>query len=103
MSGSEFQATLQVIANLPGAEAVVCANAAWGAINGKGAKSACPKFQVHVGENSGVTVYGTYDLLAALNYKNGTTGLGLNAVCNALAGTSGLEAPAAMRAYAGLT
>jgi hypothetical protein len=29
------------------------------------------------------------DLLGALNAKNGTTGLGLNAVCNSLAGLTG--------------
>ena len=35
------------------------------------------------------------DLLGALNAKAGTDGLGLNAVCNALAGTSNLDADGA--------
>jgi len=36
-----------------------------------------------------------YDLLGALNAKAGTTGLGLNEVCNELAGTTNLDADAA--------
>ena len=35
------------------------------------------------------------DLLGALNYKAGTSGLGLNAVCNLLAGTTGLDSDGA--------
>jgi len=35
------------------------------------------------------------DLLGALNYKAGTNGLGLNAVCNLLAGTSNLDSDGA--------
>lgn len=36
-------------------------------------------------------------LLAALNTKNGTWGIGLDLVCNQLAGTSGFSAQAALR------
>ena len=62
------------------------ANAAWGAINGHGAKAAT------TGQS----------MLAALNSKAGTTGQGLNAVCNTLAGTTGFEADLALRIYAGI-
>lgn len=41
-------------------------------------------------------------MVAALNAKAGTTGQGLNAVCNTLAGTSGFEADLALRIYAGI-
>ena len=34
-----------------------------------------------------------WEVLGALNAKNGTTGLGLGAVCNALAGTTNLSPP----------
>lgn len=42
---------------------------------------------------------GTTDLslLAALNAKNGSTGIGLDLVCNELAGTSDFSAQAALR------
>ena len=40
-------------------------------------------------------------LLGALNAKNGSYGLGFNAVCNSLAGTSGLSGVAALNALAG--
>jgi hypothetical protein len=39
------------------------------------------------------------DLLGALNYKAGTSGLGLNEVCNLLAGTTNLEADAASQYF----
>jgi hypothetical protein len=40
--------------------------------------------------------HSTKDLLGALNDKNGSYGLGLNLVCNRLAGTVNLEAQAAL-------
>lgn len=39
------------------------------------------------------------DLIGALNYKAGTTGLGLNAVCNLLANTTNLDADSAARFF----
>jgi len=73
----------------------LAANAAWGAINGHGAKAATltngvPKFS----------------MVGALNAKAGITNLtalqDINLVCNTLAGTTGLEACLALRTYAGL-
>ena len=101
MAGLAFDGVLQLLAGLPGAGPDLCANAHWNAINGHGAKAASTPFAVHVGD--GITVYGTLSLLGALNQKNGTTGLGMNEVCNELAGTRGLEAPLALRTYAGLS
>jgi len=39
------------------------------------------------------------DLLGALNYKAGTSGLGLNAVCNVLAGTTNLDSDLAAQYF----
>lgn len=68
------------------------ANMAWPAINGHGIQAAT------------LTPAGRpmLSMVAALNAKAGTTGQGLNAVCNTLAGTSGFEADLALRIYAGI-
>ena len=89
--GLELQGVLQYLANSTGS-AQLCANQAWGAINSHGAKAAT----LDASGNS------YWALEGALNAKNGTTGLGLDLVCNQLAGTTGLEAQLALRVYAGL-
>ena len=100
--GLELQGVLNYLAGTIGVGQDLAANMAWGAINSHGAKAACPPVPVHK-LNTGVILYGLYGLVGALNYKNGTTGLGLNEVCNELAGTTGLEAQLALRTYAGLS
>jgi hypothetical protein len=82
-----LQGVLQLLAN-SNADAALCANLAWGAINSHGAKAA----------TSGTPE----DIVGALNAKNGSIGLDINLVCNQLAGTVGLEADLALRTYAGL-
>lgn len=62
-----------------------------------------PYLEAQAAANKWAGVSG-YDLLAALNIKNGTYGinaLGLNGVCNALANTSNLEAQDALSYLAG--
>jgi hypothetical protein len=66
----------------------LAANAAWGAINGHGAKAA--------------TVGNPLEMVGALNLKAGTVGQDINLVANTIAGTVGLEAALALRVYAGL-
>ena len=89
--GLELQGVLQYLAN-SNADAGYCANAAWAAINGH------PQQPSSLGTDN---IPGQ-SMIGALNYKNGTVGLGLNLVCNQLAGTTGLEAQLALRVYAGL-
>lgn len=91
-SGLEWNGILQVLAALPQGGEGLCANAAWGAVNGHGAKAST------LGTNGQPTL----STLGALNAKNGTVGLGLDLVCNQLAGTTGLEAQLALRTYCGL-
>ena len=95
-AGLELVGILQTLAgftpNGAAPDDCYCANAPWAPINGNGAK---PSSLVTDGV-PGQSVIG------ALNYKNGTVGLGLNLVCNQLAGTAGLEAQLALRVYAGL-
>lgn len=99
--GFELQGVLNFLAGTIGVGQDLAANMAWGAINSHGAKAACPPVPVHT-LDTGTILYGIYGLVGALNYKNGTTGLGLDLVCNQLAGTTGLEAQLALRVYAGL-
>jgi hypothetical protein len=96
-SGLEMGGVLNYLAGITattGADdgGALAANAAWGAINGHGAKA------------SSLTAGGDckYDMLGALNAKAGTVGQDINLVCNTLAGTVGLEAQLALRTYAGL-
>ena len=89
--GLELQGVLQYLSGSD-ADAALCANLAWAAINGHGAKAATLNA-------NGSPVY---ELVGALNAKAGTIGQGLNGACNALAGTTGLEAQLALRTYAGL-
>ena len=70
----------------------LAANAAWGAINGHGAKAATLT-------SKGVP---QLEMVGALNAKAGTVGQDVNLVCNTLAGTKGLEAALALITYAGL-
>lgn len=91
-AGLELNGVLDVLAGSTGLGGALAANAAWAPINSHGAKAASlnadgsPKFE----------------MIGALNFKNGSTGLGLDLVCNQIAGTSGLEAQLALRTYAGL-
>ena len=90
-TGLELQGVLQFLAGTTDS-GDLCANQAWAAVNSHGIKAAT------------LNADGTpqYAMLGALNAKNGSTGLGLNLVCNQLAGTTGLEAQLALRTYAGL-
>lgn len=90
-AGLELQGVLQYLSG-SNADAALCANLAWAAINGYGIKAAT------LNANNSPA----YELVGALNAKAGTVGLGLNGACNALAGTTGLEAQLALRTYAGL-
>lgn len=89
--GLELQGVLQYLSGTT-FDAPLCANQAWAAINGHGIKAATLN-----ADGSPV-----YELVGALNAKAGTVGLGINLVCNTLAGTTGLEAQLALRVYAGL-
>lgn len=99
--GLELQGVLNFLAGTIGVGQDLAAGMAWGAINGHGAKAAAAPVPVH-GLKGGTVLYGTVSMVGALNLKNGSTGLGLDLVCNQLAGTVGLEAQLALRIYAGL-